>query len=115
MSNITRSVSACRHCSHYRPEGRRGGQCSVLGVSVQGQWSACAAAQPLFEPAIAPSFSKISDPAIALEDLITALKVGTEALEPASLESHSSAEIYLASDLEATPEAVGSLAAAGAW
>ena len=115
MSNITHSVSACRRCSHYRSEGRRGGQCSLLGASVQGQWSACAAAQPLFEPAIAPSFSRISDQAIALEELITVLKVGTEALEPTSLESHSHAEIYFASELEATPGAVGSLAAAGAW
>jgi hypothetical protein len=111
MSNITHSVSACRRCFHYRSEGRRGGQCSLLGASVQGQWSACAAAQPLFEPAIAPSSSS---KAIALEEMITALKVGTEALEPTSLESHSYAEIYLASELEATPEAIGSLATAAA-
>ncbi len=37
-------TSACRHCRHYLPEGRRGGLCQQLSVSVQGQWKACSLA-----------------------------------------------------------------------
>ena len=37
-------TSACRHCRHYTPEGRRGGVCALLGGPVQGHWKACALA-----------------------------------------------------------------------
>jgi hypothetical protein len=37
-------TSACRHCRHYMPEGRRGGVCQQLSVPVQGQWKACSLA-----------------------------------------------------------------------
>ncbi|MEG3896035.1 MULTISPECIES: hypothetical protein [unclassified Microcoleus] len=37
----TRLTSACRHCRHYTPEGRRGGVCDLLSVPVQSQWKAC--------------------------------------------------------------------------
>ena len=43
-------TSACRHCRHYCPEGRRGGHCNRLNVSVQGSWKACSLAIPIFEP-----------------------------------------------------------------
>lgn len=41
-------TSVCRHCRHYKPEGRRGGQCQVLSVSVQSNWKACHFAMPPF-------------------------------------------------------------------
>lgn len=31
----------CRHCRYYQPEGRRGGSCLKLGVSVLSNWKAC--------------------------------------------------------------------------
>lgn len=34
-------TSACRYCSSYQPEGRRGGMCEQLGVPVQAQWKSC--------------------------------------------------------------------------
>lgn len=37
-------TSACRHCRHYTPEGRRGGICDLLSVQVQSQWKACSLA-----------------------------------------------------------------------
>jgi hypothetical protein len=43
------STSACRHCRFYEPEGRRGGSCQILGVSVQSGWKACSFASPPFE------------------------------------------------------------------
>lgn len=39
---------ACRHCKHYVPEGRRGGNCGQLNVLVQGSWKACSLASPVF-------------------------------------------------------------------
>ena len=37
-------TSACRHCRHYTPEGRRGGVCNLLSVPVESQWEACSLA-----------------------------------------------------------------------
>lgn len=41
----------CRHCRYYMPEGRRGGHCQQLSVSVQSSWKACSLAVPPFTPA----------------------------------------------------------------
>ena len=49
MQDISTSISSCRHCRFYRPEGRRGGECGQLNVNVQGAWRACALAEPPFE------------------------------------------------------------------
>lgn len=43
-------ISACRSCRYYSPEGRRGGQCQILGVPVQSSWKACSLAFPPFAP-----------------------------------------------------------------
>ncbi|MEG3847577.1 hypothetical protein QT971_09240 [Microcoleus sp. herbarium19] len=43
-------TSACRHCRHYTPEGRRGGVCDLLSVPVQSQWKACSLAVSPFGP-----------------------------------------------------------------
>ncbi len=45
------TTSACRHCRHYTPEGRRGGHCQRLSVPVLSQWQACSLAIPAFIPA----------------------------------------------------------------
>ncbi|MEA5469548.1 hypothetical protein [Spirulina sp. 06S082] len=37
-------TSACRCCTFYSPEGRRGGMCQQLGVPVKGCWKACSLA-----------------------------------------------------------------------
>ncbi|MCG9893421.1 MAG: hypothetical protein MH252_20400 [Thermosynechococcaceae cyanobacterium MS004] len=42
---------SCRHCSHYVPEGRRGGTCELLGVGVQSQWAACGQILPVLSGA----------------------------------------------------------------
>jgi hypothetical protein len=41
-------ASCCSRCSHYTPEGRRGGHCGQLGVPVKGKWKACSLAVPVF-------------------------------------------------------------------
>lgn len=43
-------TSTCRYCRRYKPEGRRGGMCQMLGVSVQSKWQACTLALPAFAP-----------------------------------------------------------------
>ncbi len=42
------SVSTCRFCAHYDPQGRRGGECRKLGVPVRGYWRACPLALAAF-------------------------------------------------------------------
>jgi hypothetical protein len=49
MKEINFSTSACRFCRFYTPEGRRGGSCQILGVTVQSSWKACSLASPPFE------------------------------------------------------------------
>lgn len=41
-------TSSCRYCHSYQPQGRRGGMCKQLGVTVQSQWKSCYLAQPIF-------------------------------------------------------------------
>lgn len=50
IPNIPRETigRSCRHCRHYVHEGRRGGQCEQLNVSVQSRWDACALSQAIF-------------------------------------------------------------------
>jgi hypothetical protein len=49
LDKIVDQVSSdCRHCHHYHHEGRRGGNCSLLNVSVQGRWKACALSEQTF-------------------------------------------------------------------
>ncbi len=50
MNTMIPTTSACRYCRFYTPEGRRGGICEQLGVSVRGCWNACALALPPFAP-----------------------------------------------------------------
>ena len=49
MKEINSLTSVCRHCRSYKPEGRRGGSCQMLGVPVQGSWKACTLASSPFE------------------------------------------------------------------
>lgn len=41
-------TSSCRCCRFYNPEGRRGGHCSQLNVSVQAHWKSCQLGCPIF-------------------------------------------------------------------
>ena len=53
METTNYLTSACRYCRHYKPEGRRGGNCKILGVPVESNWKACAlAASPFNNRAI---------------------------------------------------------------
>jgi hypothetical protein len=55
------SISVCRLCKFYRPEGRRGGHCEKLDASVQGQWEAC----PLASHPFVSDWDEVSRRAIA--------------------------------------------------
>lgn len=44
-------ISLCRNCQYYSPEGRRGGYCQKLNVSVKSNWDACSFAIPPFAAA----------------------------------------------------------------
>jgi hypothetical protein len=49
MNTSDNSISACRLCQHYNPEGRRGGFCGKLNVPVSPAWEACSLAAHPFE------------------------------------------------------------------
>jgi hypothetical protein len=48
METTQFGVSCCQRCRHFTLEGRRGGHCDQLNVPVQGRWSACPLAHPVF-------------------------------------------------------------------
>lgn len=50
MTQLHSRAFSCRHCQHYKPHGRRGGECQQLNVPVQGSWKACAMASLAFAP-----------------------------------------------------------------
>jgi hypothetical protein len=58
-------VSTCRYCRSYQVEGRRGGHCNKLNVTVQSRWSACSLAEPTFMRKLVPEAS------FAAEALVT--------------------------------------------
>jgi hypothetical protein len=52
MASADPRISTCRRCQHYQLQGRRGGHCQKLNVDVQGNWSACSLAMPLFSSSV---------------------------------------------------------------
>lgn len=44
MQKFNCSISSCRLCRSYEPQGRRGGLCSQLGVPVKPSWKPCSLA-----------------------------------------------------------------------
>jgi hypothetical protein len=67
----TSLTSACRHCRHYTPEGRRGGVCEQLNVPVQGAWKACSLAVSPF----GPSWENIEELSLWQEQTLTLREV----------------------------------------
>jgi len=55
MNSSGNSVTACRLCQHYNPEGRRGGLCGKLDVPVHPSWDACSLAIHPFDPSWQPA------------------------------------------------------------
>ncbi|NJL48477.1 MAG: hypothetical protein HC929_14615 [Leptolyngbyaceae cyanobacterium SM2_5_2] len=48
MKSVRSQILCCSRCRYYTPEGRRGGQCGMLGVPVQGRWNSCSLSMPVF-------------------------------------------------------------------
>lgn len=57
MKNQNSSAFACRHCRHFRHEGRRGGICQRLDVPVRGDWKPC----PLMIPSFATAWQELEE------------------------------------------------------
>jgi hypothetical protein len=55
MNSSDKSVTVCRLCQNYNPEGRRGGFCEKLDVPVLAAWEACSLATHPFEISWQPS------------------------------------------------------------
>ncbi|MGC9526552.1 MAG: hypothetical protein ACP5D7_13535 [Limnospira sp.] len=41
MKTKTPAPSTCRHCRHYKSEGRRGGVCQLFHAPVRSHWKSC--------------------------------------------------------------------------
>ncbi|MDB9525915.1 hypothetical protein PN498_07955 [Oscillatoria sp. CS-180] len=65
-------VSCCQRCRHFTLEGRRGGHCGQLNVPVQGRWTACSLANPVFSEPI----STVTQPHVAQPSVATAWPEG---------------------------------------
>ena len=66
-------ISCCQRCRHYSLEGRRGGHCDQLNVSVQGRWSPCPLASPVFTESI--SAVTQAEPVVSSQAVTTAYQV----------------------------------------
>lgn len=63
MNNRPPPISSCRHCRFYQPEGRRGGACQQLDVTVQANWQACnLAASPFDAPITRVDSAQFAEP-----------------------------------------------------
>lgn len=65
--------TSCRHCRHYQPEGRRGGSCQQLGVSVDSNWKACALSSSPFEeifPELDTTMTTLDTTLMKLEEIV---------------------------------------------
>jgi|GEM_PF-1536918 len=63
------SAFACRHCQSYTPEGRRGGHCQLLNVTVQGCWRSCSVGTLSFTPTLAPAVEHRPQPVRWVEEV----------------------------------------------
>lgn len=62
MKSMESRASCCGRCNYYTPEGRRGGHCAQLGVTVKSRWKACSLAVPVFLtplPQLEPSLPQL--------------------------------------------------------
>ena len=82
MKTSHSQTSVCRRCRYYDPEGRRGGHCQQLNVTVEGTWSACALAIPPFSP----TWENFEDIMLWQQKTLAAMEESAlaESLEPAS-------------------------------
>jgi len=55
MTTSGNTITVCRLCQHYSPEGRRGGLCGKLDVPVHATWDACSLATHPFETSWQPA------------------------------------------------------------
>jgi hypothetical protein len=72
MNSNNCSTLFCRFCQHYEVEGRRGGLCHILNVSVEGNWQACPLAIRSFvtEPISIETMSQRSHLSVNYEKII---------------------------------------------
>jgi len=75
MEHSPASVSTCRFCSHYDPQGRRGGECRKLGVPVRGYWRACPLAVAAFANDISPANPSPTIPQMLMPTLVMSNQV----------------------------------------
>ncbi len=79
MSSTKGEIARCGACRFYTPIGRRGGNCSQLGVPVQSVWKTCYLAESPFQQLTHDDHSEVELTKIVTE-LAAEKKLVTEAL-----------------------------------
>jgi len=91
-------TSYCRHCRFYTPEGRRGGNCGQLGVTVSGTWRSCSLSMPPFAPswesAFPPLPQRLPKDAVLTQTVETLEAMETIELQPISDRSESVGQTF---------------------
>lgn len=92
MRQSSSSISACRHCQYYSPQGRRGGHCKKLNVSVKSHWTACNFATPPFAATWKEleSITAWTQKTLLKEDIVLAVETS---LNPSLFEEGSSSSV----------------------
>lgn len=95
MHSFNSSISACRLCRHYTPEGRRGGVCQLLHVAVESKWDACSMATAPFSP----TWKEFEEAAL-LQQSVTEIAAGQEEYSRHLVTAEKSqAERYMATEV----------------
>jgi hypothetical protein len=95
MNSSGNSITACRLCQHYSPEGRRGGLCGKLDVPVQPSWDACSlAAHPFTDWQSSHEFNSLIQESLteSLQETIAIVNAGILDLKEIGQRSLSFAE-----------------------
>ena len=92
MTTSGNTITVCRLCQHYSPEGRRGGLCGKLDVPVHATWDACSLATHPFETSWQPANDFNSLLYESFHDTITIAHGQISEFQEANLRSLSFAE-----------------------
>lgn len=97
MDSLDTSITACRLCQHYNPEGRRGGFCGKLDVPVSSTWDACSLAAHPFETSWQPDHEFNEFNSLFNDSLVTVSSQLESHLESSYLEVSEMQEVIVRS------------------
>ena len=98
MSSKKGEIARCAACRFYTPIGRRGGNCSQLGVPVQSVWKTCYLAESPFQPSVNTKHSDVHHSEVEFTKIATGKPLASEPL-PLSPDRFTATEKQLVAEL----------------